>query len=130
MPDLILIARGGGSASEIAIAANSPKVVREVLDAGVPYYSAIGHEIDVSLLDKFADESFHTPTDVSHRLKDLVMDLKTTLYREEQHRLAHEASQKSKTESEMLKASLGKSRNLSLLLGAALAVLAAYQYFG
>lgn len=61
-PDILVFTRGGGATDEIAVTANSPLVVKTLLDAQIPIYSAVGHDHDVSLADKYSDESFHTPT--------------------------------------------------------------------
>jgi len=60
-PDAIIVTRGGGAEQEVAASANAAQVIAALLETGIPYYSAVGHEHDMTLLDKFSDESFHTP---------------------------------------------------------------------
>lgn len=59
--ELIIIARGGGSASDLA-AFNDENLVRAVFAAPVPVVSAIGHETDWTLLDLVADVRAPTPS--------------------------------------------------------------------
>lgn len=59
--DVLIIGRGGG-ASEDLNAFNDETLVREVSKFPVPIISAVGHEIDFTLIDFVADARASTPT--------------------------------------------------------------------
>jgi exodeoxyribonuclease VII large subunit len=56
----LALARGGGAGLELI--ADSPRVVAALTALRLPFYSAQGHGDDVFLVDKYADESFATPS--------------------------------------------------------------------
>lgn len=59
--DLIIIARGGGSSDDLW-AFNDENVVLTFAKRTVPLISAIGHEIDTTLIDYLSDARASTPT--------------------------------------------------------------------
>lgn len=77
-PDLIIIARGGGSSDDLW-AFNDEELVNVLATRTIPLISAVGHEIDTTLVDYVADLRVSTPTAAAEKATVNVIDIKIDL---------------------------------------------------
>ena len=77
-PEVIIIARGGGSFEDL-LPFNDEDLVREVFKSEIPIISAVGHETDFTLIDFVADVRAPTPTAGAEFVTPVLEDLKNNL---------------------------------------------------
>jgi exodeoxyribonuclease VII large subunit len=78
-PDILIIARGGGSFEDLIIF-NDEELVRCAFKSDIPIISAIGHETDHCLLDLVADVRAPTPTASAEIATIVLSDVKNQIF--------------------------------------------------
>ncbi|RFU14584.1 exodeoxyribonuclease VII large subunit, partial [Rhodobacteraceae bacterium W635] len=90
-PDLLIVARGGGSLEDLW-GFNEETVVRAAAESAIPLISAVGHETDTTLIDLAADKRAPTPTAAAELAVPVRLDLLAWVD-QQGGRLSHAATQ-------------------------------------
>jgi len=77
-PDIIIVARGGGSVEDLW-AFNDETLARTAAASAIPLISAVGHETDTTLIDFVSDRRAPTPTAAAEMATPVLGELKAAV---------------------------------------------------
>lgn len=113
-PDLLIVARGGGSIEDLW-GFNEENVVRAAAGSKIPLISAIGHETDWTLLDYVADRRAPTPTGAAEMAVPVRTELLNSLQNQQMRLSSAVTSLQLRKQTELRAAARGLPRPEDLL---------------
>lgn len=69
----LAVARGGGIGLDVI--GSSREVIGALMGKGLPIYAALGHAVNIELLDRYADQAFHSPTALASAMQRSIQAL-------------------------------------------------------
>jgi exodeoxyribonuclease VII large subunit len=117
-PDLLIVARGGGSVEDLW-PFNDEALARVVSAGAIPLISAVGHETDTTLIDFVSDRRAPTPTAAAEMGTPVLMELKAQLlgYEQRMGRCTHHALEVRRTRLSAAARGLPKPQDMLGLAG-------------